>query len=97
MDGAESIEEGKQGLLKHFIVVDAGTDNDLGMHLYPGLEQHIEPSQACSSARVPEQVRSDLWVRCVHRHIQRTQAFGHDALGIELGKPRQRGEVAIEK
>ena len=28
---------------------------------------------------------------------ERAEAFGQDALGVELGEPRQRGEVAVEE
>ena len=92
-----AVQDPGQGVLERGAVVDARADDDLAVHLDPPVEEDLEPAQAGGSLRIAQHVRPQLGVGRMDGHEQRPEAFGQDALGIELGEPGEGREVAVEE
>ena len=92
-----SVQDPGQRVLESGAIVDAGADDDLAVHLYPPVEEHLEPAQAGRSLRVAQHARPQLGIRGVDGDEEWAQPLGEDALRVELGETGQRGEVPVEE
>ena len=96
-DCGEAVEERQQGLLEYRCVVDTGADDHLGVDLDAIVEEDVEPPETGRPPGVPQETGPNVGVGGVDGDVERAQALGDDPLGVELGEPRQGGEVPVEE
>ena len=65
------IENANQRVLQDNPVVDARAEDDLAVHLDPGIEQRPQPPEAGRAPRVAQQAGPDLGIGGVNAHPQR--------------------------
>ena len=93
----KAIEDPGEGFVEDDTVVDPGTHHDLAVHHDSGVEQSAQPPQAHTAPAIAQHVGSSIGIGRVDAHVERRQTFGHDALEVGLGEPRESREVPVQE
>ena len=91
------LEDAGQCVLEDVAVVDPRADDDLAVHLHPGIEQGPQPPQAGGASGIAQHLGARMGVGGVDRHVQRAEPLGDHPFQVGLGKPREGCEVAVQK
>ena len=93
----EAVEDTEQRVVEDVVVVDAGADHHLAVHIDARVEQRREPAEAGRAPPVTEQPRADVGVGSVDADVERAQLLRHHPLEIGFGEAREGREVPVEE